>query len=153
MKRSRCRRAKLRPGTGWTEVVDGQTVPRMGTLILFDLSQLDFQLKAMLRVLPVVSWTEDGVERTAVGSREVNLGDIGIDVGWTGLVVGVALAIILVLAQRAAHNPLLLLSGVDGHLSLAQTQIAFCTLAVGGVVLGYGLIASKFRTFRHRFSF
>jgi hypothetical protein len=29
---------------------------------------------------------------------------------------------------------------VDGHLSLAQTQIACWTVVVGGIVLGYGLI-------------
>jgi hypothetical protein len=128
------------PGTNWAETVDGQQVRPNGTLLLFDVSKEEFELKAMVRVLPVVSWTEGGGERIAVGSREVNLGDIGRAAGWTGLIVGVALAIILVLAWRAGGNPLLLLAGVDGHLSLSQTQVACWTLGIGGVVLGYGLI-------------
>ena len=37
-------------------------------------------------------------------------------------------------------RPLQLVSGVDGHLSLAQTQVACWTVAVGGVVLGYGMV-------------
>jgi hypothetical protein len=128
------------PGTNWAETVDEQQVRPNGTLLLFDVSKEEFELKAMVRVLPVVSWTEGGGERIAVGSREVNLGDIGRAAGWTGLIVGVALAIILVLAWRAGGNPLLLLAGVDGHLSLSQTQVACWTLGIGGVVLGYGLI-------------
>jgi hypothetical protein len=130
----------VEPGTNWPETVDGQQVRPNGTLLLFDVSKEEFELKAMVRVLPVVSWTENGVERTAAGSREVNLGDIGRAAGWTGLIVGVVVAIILVVAWRAAGNPLLLLAGVDGHLSLSQTQVACWTLGIGGVVLGYGLI-------------
>lgn len=47
---------------------------------------------------------------------------------------------------RAAGNPLFLLAGVDGHWSLAQTQIACWTVAVGSVVLGYGLIKLEIPT-------
>ncbi len=46
----------------------------------------------------------------------------------------------IVLSWRAGVSPLLLLSGVDGHLSLAQTQIASWTVVIGSVVVGYGLI-------------
>jgi hypothetical protein len=52
--------------------------------------------------------------------------------------VGVALLVVLVLS-RPSH-PLLFLTGVDGHLSLAQTQVASWTIVVGSVVLGYGLV-------------
>jgi hypothetical protein len=127
-------------GQEWVESIQGQQVRRSGTLLLFDLSQLDFHLKPMLRVRPVVSWTDGGVARIAVGSREVNVGNIVAAFIWTALVVGLAIVVITLLSRGKGGSPLLLLAGVDGHLSLAQTQIACWTVAVGGVVLGYGLI-------------
>lgn len=128
------------PGQEWVEAVGGQLVRRSGTLLLFDLSNLEFGFKAMLRVMPVVSWTEGGVERIAAGEHEVNIGNIVAAVCWTALVVGLGVVIVLVLAWRAGGDPLLFVTGVDGHLSLSQTQIACWTVTVGGVVLGYGLI-------------
>jgi hypothetical protein len=128
------------PGQEWVESIDGKQVGRSGTLLLFDLSQLDFDYKAMLRVRPVVSWADAGGERTAVGSREVNVGNIVAAIIWTASAVGVVVLIIILLSWRAGGNPLLLLTGAEGHISLAQTQIACWTVAVGGLVLGYGLI-------------
>jgi hypothetical protein len=90
--------------------------------------------------MPVVSWTEGGAERIAVGTREVNVADIVAVMLWTALVVGLALVLVIVLSRRGGGSPLFLLTGPDGHLSLAQTQIASWTVAVGSVVLGYGLI-------------
>jgi hypothetical protein len=137
--------ALLEPGVvaqsqEWIEPVEGQQVRRSGTLLLFDISNVDFGYKAMRRVIPVVSWTEGGISRVAVGAREVNVANIVATLCWTALVVGLALLIVIVLSRRAGGNPLLLLTGVDGHLSLAQTQIACWTVVVGSVVLGYGLI-------------
>lgn len=128
------------PSQEWIESVDGQQVRRSGTLLLFDLTNIDFRYKAMLRVMPVVSWMEGDMKRVAVGEREVNVGNIVAAIFWTALVVGLALLVVIVLSRRTGGNPLLLLTGVDGHLSLAQTQIACWTVTVGSVVLGYGLI-------------
>jgi len=44
--------------------VGGVGVRRTGTLLMFDLGTLDFGYKAMMRVMPVVTWTEGGAERT-----------------------------------------------------------------------------------------
>lgn len=128
------------PGQQWMESFEGEQFPRSGTLLLFDLSELDFQYKAMLRVMPIVTWTDGDVERTVVGSSEVNIGNIVWTLIWTLLIVGVALAVILKLSWRSGGRPLLFLTGANGRLSLAQTQIALWTVAVGGVVLAYGLI-------------
>ena len=46
------------PGQTWMESMDGQEVACSGTLLMFDLSNMDFQFKAMVRVLPVLTWTE-----------------------------------------------------------------------------------------------
>jgi hypothetical protein len=127
------------PGQEWMEPIKDQDIRRTGTLLLFDLSHVRFGLKAMRRVMPVVTWTEGGTERIVVGATEVNVGNIVAIIGWTAIIVGVALLIIVMLSRRVG-NPLRLLSGVDGHLSLAQTQVACWTVVVGGVVLGYGLV-------------
>ena len=128
------------PGQEWIESVEGQQVRRSGTLLLFDISNRNFGYKAMLRVMPVLYWTEGGIGRIAVGEREVNVGNIVAALCWTALIAGLALLLVISLSWQMGGNPLLLLTGVDGHLSLAQTQIACWTVAVGGVVLGYGLI-------------
>src|SRR5574340_185098 len=136
----------MAPSQEWIEVVDGQQVRRSGTLLLFDLSHIDFDYKAMLRVMPVVSWGEGANEQVAVGQEEVNVGNIVAAIGWTALVVGSALLMVILLSRRMGGSPLLLLTGVDGHLSLAHTQIACWTVAVGSVVLGYGFIKLEIPT-------
>ena len=145
--------ARLEPGIvasgqEWTESVHGQEVRRTGTLLMFDLSNLDLHYKAMVRVRPVVSWIDGGSERVVVGDHDVNLGNIVAALLWTALVVVVALSIIVAgVAWKAGKgNPLYLLTGVDGHLSLAQTQVACWTVAVGAVVLGYGMVRLEIPT-------
>jgi hypothetical protein len=128
------------PGQEWLEQVGGQEVRRTGTLLLFDLGGLNFGFKAMMRVMPVVTWTEEGSERIVVAPGGVNLGNIVGAIGWAALVVMAAIVLVVWLARRANRTPLQFLCGVDGHLSLAQTQVACWTVAVGGVVLGYGMV-------------
>jgi hypothetical protein len=128
------------PGQEWEETINGQKVRRTGTLLLFDIGDARSGVRAMMRVTPVLVWTEGGETRTAVGDREVNVGNIVFAMIWTVVAVGITLLAVFLLARRAPDKPLLLLTGVDGHLSLAQTQIACWTIIVGCVVLGYGLI-------------
>lgn len=132
--------ALVAPSQEWIESIDGQQVGRSGTILLFDIGNIDFGYKAMIRVTPVVSWAEGDMKRVAVGTREINVGNVVAAICWTLLVVGLALLLVVVLSLRSGGNPLLLLTGVDGHLSLSQTQIACWTVAVGSVVLGYGFI-------------
>jgi len=133
-------------GQEWVESVDGAQVRRSGTLLLFDLSGIDYGPRAMIRVMPVVSWMEGGTERVAVGSSEVNVGNIVVAICWTLAVALLALLLVIGLSWRAGGNPLLLLAGADGHLSLAQSQVACWTVAVGSVVLVYGLIRLEIPT-------
>ena len=133
-------------GQEWVESVDGAQLRRSGTLLLFDLSGIDYGPRAMIRVMPVVSWMEGGTERVAVGSSEVNVGNIVVAICWTLAVALLALLLVIGLSWRAGGNPLLLLAGADGHLSLAQSQVACWTMAVGSVVLVYGLIRLEIPT-------
>jgi hypothetical protein len=130
-------------GQEWIQPSDdagGAEITVKGTLLLFDLKSLPFKYKAMRRVMPVLSWSEGGIDRIAVGRREVNVGNIVLAGAWTAMVVGAALLVVLVLAWWRGSNPMLFLTGVDGHLSLAQAQIALWTVAVGSIVLAYGFI-------------
>jgi hypothetical protein len=123
------------PNQEWIELVNGQEIRQEGTLMLFDINSMNFGCKSMTRVTPVVSWN-DG-KQVAIGDREVNVGNIIIAIIWTIIVVGLLL---LVLIRLSGNKPLLFLSGTDGHLSLAKTQVACWTIAVGTVILSYGLI-------------
>jgi hypothetical protein len=71
---------------------------------------------------------------------EVNVGDIVWAAGWTIGAVVLGVLMIVLMALSGKENPMRLLTGVDGHLALSQTQIACWTIVVGSVVLGYGLI-------------
>jgi hypothetical protein len=89
------------PGQEWMEPIKDRDIRRTGTLLLFDLSHVNFGLKAMKRVMPVVTWTEGGTERIVVGATEVNVGNIVAVIGWTTVIVGAALLIIVILSRRA----------------------------------------------------
>lgn len=134
------------PNQEWIESVEGAQVRRTGTLLLFDLGEIDFGPRAMLRVMPVVSWAEGDIGRVAVGPGEVNVGNIVAAICWTSAIVGLVLLVVIGLSWRAGNNPLQLLSGADGHLSLSQTQVACWTVAVGSIVLGYGFIRLEIPT-------
>lgn len=113
---------------------------RTGTLLAFDLSSLTFNGKAMRRFRPAVTWTEGGVERRVVGPHDVNIGHMRNAGVWTSGIVGAVLLAIMALVAMRGSRLLALLMADDGHLSLAQAQIACWTVAVGAVVMVYGLI-------------
>lgn len=135
------------PRQKWTEPgPDGRTlIGRDGTLLVFDLNSIAFDGRAMRRLLPVVKWTEGGKTFVVAGQGEVNLGSTPWAAAWTGTVVAIALLIVFVLSWIGGNwwSPAGLLTGVDGHLSLAQTQVAVWTVAVGSIVLAYGLVRLK----------
>ena len=128
------------PGQEWTESTDGQAHREQGTLLLFDLGNEPFGFRPMVRARPVLQWTTDGARQCAVGTSEVNVGDIGLISLWTLGVVAVAVVAVMLLGISGHGKPAEFFTGVDGHLSLAQTQIACWTIVVGGVVLGYGIL-------------
>jgi hypothetical protein len=137
------------PNQQWSQTEGGREVSKTGTLLLFDLGDLDFMPKPMIRVRPVINWTENGALQRASGKNDVNLGDIIFASLWTilSVVVGVGLVILLARHSRAASQKLIqFVCGVDGHLSLGQSQIVCWTIVVGGVVMGYGLIRLEIPT-------
>jgi hypothetical protein len=133
-------------GQQWTETVDGRQVVQSGSILLFDGGQMPLGFRAMVRVRPILTWTDGPTERRVIGPRDVNVGGIVMTMTWTVVLVGLALGLLLVLSSRGGHDPVLLLTGVDGHLSLAQTQVACWTIVVGSIVLGYGMIRLEIPT-------
>jgi len=125
------------PGQQWTETYLGRQVTPTGTILMFDTSSMGLAGKAMVRVRPLLYWEGGGC---VLGPREINVGDIRYAMAWTVILVVATLSLVIVLARAKRENPMLLLTGIDGHLALSQAQIACWTIVVGSVVLGYGLI-------------
>jgi len=125
------------PNQQWNETLAGRDVTTRGSILVFNTSRMSFSGKAMVRVRPLLLW--DG-GACVLGPSEINIGDIRFAMLWTAAIVVAGLLLVLVLARAKKENPMLLLTGVDGHLALSQTQIACWTIVVGSVVLGYGLI-------------
>lgn len=122
----------------WSTTVDGRREEQWGTVLIFDVNaELTMGPKAMVRVRPILTWTEEGRQRVVLGTQEVNVADTLPTVAWTLAATVAALAVVVLLGRK---NPLGFLLGVDGRLSLSQTQIACWTIVVASLVFGYGLI-------------
>jgi uncharacterized membrane protein len=125
------------PNQQWTETHLGRQVTSTGTILIFDTGSMTLAGRAMVRVRPLLYWNGGGC---VLGPRDINVGDIRYAITWTVIAVVITLLMVLILARAKKENPMLLLTGVDGHLALSQAQIACWTIVVGGVVLGYGMI-------------
>jgi len=129
------------PGQSWTENVEGQDVAKSGTVILANASGFPIDwYKPIKRVLAVVLWESGGKRLCAVAQAPVNLGNPTIAWIWTIIVSVIVLSCIIALASSRQGSAVRLLCADDGHLSLALTQIAAWTIAVGAVTFFYGLI-------------
>jgi len=138
--------ALVASGQQWTETLQGREIHPTGTILIFNTSDMSFGGRAMVRVRPLLTWKDGGVERCALGAGDVNVGDIIFAMAWTAAAVVLALLAIIALAFVRKNKsvergkPMHLLTGIDGHLALSQLQIACWTIFVGSIVLGYGLI-------------
>lgn len=130
---------RVASGQTWGQTSPGgNRVQRSGSLLLFDLSTFPIpRFKSMMRLTPVLEWTENDGLHTAVGGRAVNVGNPVTAWGTSVAIMAVALLLILAMLRRRVG---LLLRGDDGHISLSRLQIAVWTLAVGTIVFGHGLI-------------
>lgn len=116
----------------------GNRIQRSGSVLLFDLSTFPIpKFKSMMRLTPVLRWSEGGQPHTVISDRPVNLGNPV--TAWatsTAVMAATLLAIVAILRKRVGF----LLLGDDRRLSLSRIQIAAWTLAVGTIVFGHGLI-------------
>lgn len=140
----------------WTEKVAGQDVERSGTLLMFDLNQFSVDWwKSSTRVTPVLTWqsTDPANPKPMLVGQSLYLGKRGRAGVWTGLVVGVLILLIVVIArvkkpvkteegtrEKTIKNAVYLLCGPDNYMSLWRTQLAVWTIAVGSMVFLFGII-------------
>ena len=142
------------PDQSWTENVNGQDVTKSGTVILANISGFPIEwYKPMKRVLAVLQWKSGGKQLCAITQSPVNMGNAPIAWLWTIMAVVAVLISIAALVSSRTSAPgaettrsqrmltaVHLLRAGDGHLSLALTQVALWTIAVGAVTFFYGLI-------------
>jgi hypothetical protein len=133
----------------WVYTLGGQRATTAGTLLLFDLQQLRDTVpfyRARVRVTPMLRWTvADASGRidtvTAIAADPINIGNELGAILWTALVVIVVVAIVVSLARLTQGKSAVdLIRAANGRLSLSRTQVAAWTVAIGAVVLGFGLI-------------
>jgi hypothetical protein len=136
--------------------VNGVALTLEGTVLMYNLAghKIEFY-KSAQRVLPIISWQEPAatagqpaVEQKMIAEDEMYLGNMIGSTIWTLLVVLIIVGLMLVWSWRKAREitafkprpSLLLITGSDGYLSLWRTQLLAWTLAVGAVVLLFGLL-------------
>ncbi len=133
----------------WMQKVDNQAMPTQGTLMLFNLQKCKAPpYKAMIRITPTLTWKEGDQTFNVIGENEVYLAYPIAAALWSGGVI-VAIAIFIAFMSwkttTGINRPPLArifagLANPDGSLSMWRAQLAAWTLAIGGVVFGFGLI-------------
>ena len=126
-------------------IVDGKDVGPTGTLLLFDLSNYPMPFyKGMMRFTPILTWNEqeggDPVQHLALGAREVNIGNPVAALVWTSVLVVCLVLLLAALCRKSGQRAIGILCDEAAHLSLSRTQVAAWTVAIGGVVAGFGMI-------------
>jgi hypothetical protein len=136
-----------------TVIDGGRSVSATGTLLVFGVPDAFFDLqfgdhvtslgRGSVRGLPIVSWTEKSGARKVVASGDVYLTNIAWDWIWTLCVMAVLVGSVVWIACRATGSAVGFLLGSDGKMSLSHVQAALWTLAIGAVLLSYGLSRSE----------
>lgn len=125
--------------------VDGTSITYTGTIMLFDFKNLDIPFyETGIRVLPVLRWTpgKDSLNNDpgiAVGEKEIYIGNPNGGRFYAILFIIIFFVIVVVIKGRQNRTlDLIRISEMD--MSLSLTQMLLWTLAVGGMVIAYGLM-------------
>lgn len=127
------------PNQVWTQSSsDGSVVHKSGSVLIFDLSGYPRPwFKSVVRLTPLLEWTQDGAVVKAIAARAINVGNSA--TAWlTSVLFAAGVVVLFWLAMGT--NVFGLLLAADEHLSLSRVQIALWSIAVGTVVFGHGLI-------------
>jgi hypothetical protein len=132
------------------EIKDEVAVPVSGTLLLFDISSLNTsRFWTSIKVMPALAWDDFNTQ----SKRKIIHPDcyfIGHGIGttiWTIAIMVIILAgigLVLLLRDKKADKKVGQLLGVicdeDGQVSMALLQMGLWTIAVGSMVLAFGLL-------------
>ncbi len=133
------------PGQRLVQNIQGQRIALTGTVLIFDLSKYPLPFyKATRRITPILEWQEKSgqheIPRIVVGPDNINLGNIAGAFLWTMVLVVVLIICIVAWCKHVKGKAIYLLCNLQGTLSLSRTQVAAWTIAIGGMVTGFGLI-------------
>lgn len=133
----------------WTQKLDSLPHEKRGTLLLFDLHKIKMApYKAMTRVTPTLIWKERDEVMSVTGESEVYLAQPVVAILWSVVVlifVGMFIFYMSWETTKETKRPLLArmfagLATTEGSLSMWRAQLFAWTVAIGGVVFGYGMI-------------
>ncbi|KAB2842118.1 MAG: hypothetical protein F9K45_07305 [Melioribacteraceae bacterium] len=125
--------------------VDETSITYTGTIMLFDFKNLDIPFyETGLRVLPVLRWDTkiDSLNNNpgiVVGEKEIYLGN---PVGgrFYAFLFIIIFFVIVVIIKGKQNRTLDLIRVTEIDMTLSLTQMLLWTLAVGGMVMAYGLM-------------
>ena len=123
---------------------DDIKVIKSATLILFNISEIDIPVtNTSFKVIASLSWTEAGTGHTA-RIKYPTLYFIGNGIGtamWTVLCGLVFLLVVwLILKLKGINQFIGLITDEDGRVSMSLVQMGLWTLAVGLMILAFGLL-------------
>jgi hypothetical protein len=146
---------EIAPNQEWVESGKGAKEGlQTGTLLLFDLSK-EYSMSPLMacsRILPIINWQEptkieegevvETREMQAVSEKEVVLGNSLGSFIWTFLIVGIFIIIVHFLVKKLPEKKNLasFIKLIGGSFSLSLFQMALWTVAVGFMVILYGLM-------------
>lgn len=125
--------------------VDENTITYTGTILLFDFSNFDLDFyETGIRVLPVISWISlnDSTKprlQSVIREKEVYLGNPVGGRFWAFISI-VMFFVVIILFKGRNNRTLDLIRVSEDEISLSLTQMLLWTLAVGGMVIAYGLM-------------
>jgi len=126
------------------QTINGAQVTLTGTLLLFDLRHYPIPAyKAVMRLTPTLIWQEGrgiGSQKVAIGAHEVYLANPVPAFILPFTIVILLLLLIVFMAKRSHKNALDFICDKEGYLSLARTQVALWTVAIGSLVTAYGFM-------------
>ncbi|MFH1215446.1 MAG: hypothetical protein V1706_02990 [Pseudomonadota bacterium] len=130
---------EVAPNQEWR--IQGETYQTLfGTLLFFDLGDLTVpNFRPSICVLPSVRWKK-GDTFIAFSDQKVYLADRIHTTVWTMSILFILLFLLHLLTRKSEGGLLSLITTEDKALSVSLAQVALWTMAVGGIVLGYGFM-------------
>ncbi len=126
------------------QAINDAQVTLTGTLLLFDLRHYPIPAyKAVMRLTPTLIWQEGtgmGSKKVAIGAHEVYLANPVPAYILPFTIVILLILLIVFMAKRSNKSAIQFICDKDGHLSLARTQVALWTVAIGSLVTAYGFM-------------
>ncbi|HTI72578.1 MAG TPA: hypothetical protein VMF06_21560 [Candidatus Limnocylindria bacterium] len=130
-----------------THEIDGVKISLSGTILVFDLSSYPLHaFKPTVRVEPILEWDDKaagGAATQFAAGQTVYLGNLPVAAVYAVAVIGVLVVMLAVISRIGKASAIYLLCGTDGALSLWRAQAALWTVAVGTMLLLYGLLRKE----------